>query len=70
MKYEEEPATIPPPAIIIFPINPKTGNGWKKEVRDVDEENIYGQFIVAEKLVACIKGYFYSASDIIEDIGR
>ena len=70
VKYEEEPATIPPPAIIIFPINPNTGNGWKKEVKDVDEESIYGQFLAALKLVACIEGYFYSASDIIENIGQ
>ena len=34
MKYEEESSSIPPPAIIIFPINPNTSYGWKNESCD------------------------------------
>ena len=63
VNYEEEPDTIPPPAIIIFPMNPNSNkngepiDGWKYEI---DCNNMSG-----DDFIQCLEMASYSANDTI-----
>ena len=63
--YEEEPDVIPPPAVVIYPINSNTtpgepGNGWKFDVQPACS-NMSG-----EDFIQCLETASYSADDLIK----
>ena len=57
---------MPSPAIIIFPQNPKTGNGWKKVV---DPEEPICSDKSGDDFIQCTEGKSYAVEDIIDRIG-
>ena len=65
VNYEEEPDTIPPPAIIIFPMNPNSiknrepVGGWKHQIMS-DCNNMSG-----DDLIQCLEAASFSADDTI-----
>ena len=65
VSYEEEPDVIPPPAVVIYPINSNTtpgepGNGWKFDVQPACS-NMSG-----EDFIQCLETASYSADDLIK----
>ena len=64
INYEEEPDTIPPPAVVIFPMNSKTtpeqhGGGWKYN----NQSNCND--MAGEDFIKCFNTISYSAEDVI-----